>query len=890
MLGGLLGLVGLSAIAGVLVTATITPAIAVSSYAGSSAISLFESLPANLQVDRPMEPTTIYANRTDGEGYYELASFYDQNREPVEYGEVSQFVYDALLSTEDPRYYEHGGVDLIGTSRALLSNAAGGATQGGSSISQQYVKNVLVQECEREATTSEENAACYEDATTAAGTEGYKRKLQEMRYAIAIEQEYSKEQILIAYLNLANFGGTTYGIEAAAQHYFSTSAKDLSLTQAATLAGIVNFPNTLRIDLPNGSTQNADGELVNSAEDGYAVTKNRRDHVLYRMLDEGTITQDQYDAAVAEPVEPKITWRDEGCAASPDTAYFCQYVKNTILYDERYNDTFGEITEEQALDDNGDPAVDDNGDPIMRTDNSARSDTLYRGGLEIYTTLDSDLQWQANETMKNHVPQSVDFMDLGSTTVQLKADTGEILSMAQNTEFTEQDGAGDGQSSLVYAAGYEHGRSSGFPAGSTYKIFTILDWLQNGRSVNERVDARVGRPLPMSCNGENVGSFTPVREDNYLGQAAGIHSVRDITGMSLNSGFYAMASQLDVCEIHGVAASMGLTFGNGAPLTGPYPGINGDYPGPFSVIGSFNVAPLDMASVYATVANGGVRCEPTAIRSVVDADGEDLPMPENACERVLDENVAATAAFDLARVMEGGFTGSTANTGDGVPTFGKTGTHEFEHTWMIQSSSNVTTAAWLGNANGNVKFQHAWAISEQMTSVRYALSRENQAAANAKYGGEAFPEPDEELTKVIEADVPNVAGMWVGEATSRLEAAGFQVRVAEERVDGVQDEGRVESTDPGPGKAPRGSLVTIHVSNGDGTKVPDVSGSSPARAIAQLVSDGLRGTLGECTESDSAPGRGTVTGTDPGAGEAVAEGTTVRVNYEARNCRGGGDD
>src|SRR5690606_34981575 len=139
VLGGLLGLVGLSAIAGILVTATVTPAIAVSGYAASSAISLFDSLPGNLQIDRPMEPTTIYAQKGDGSGeYYELASFYDQNREPVEYNQVSPYVYDALLSTEDPRFFEHGGVDLIGTGRALLSNAVSESTQGGSSISQQY--------------------------------------------------------------------------------------------------------------------------------------------------------------------------------------------------------------------------------------------------------------------------------------------------------------------------------------------------------------------------------------------------------------------------------------------------------------------------------------------------------------------------------------------------------------------------------------------------------------------------------------------------------------------------------------------------------------------------------------------------------------------------------
>ena len=144
-LGGIVGLVGLSAAAGLLVTAAVTPAIAVSGLAASSAITIFDNMPSYLQPDKLMLPTTLMA------GDQVLAKFYDQNRSPVTFDQVNPVMYDAILSSEDPRYYQHGGVDLIGTTRALLSNAAGGATQGGSSISQQYVKNVLVQRCERSA-------------------------------------------------------------------------------------------------------------------------------------------------------------------------------------------------------------------------------------------------------------------------------------------------------------------------------------------------------------------------------------------------------------------------------------------------------------------------------------------------------------------------------------------------------------------------------------------------------------------------------------------------------------------------------------------------------------------------------------------------------------------
>ncbi len=258
-LGGIVGLVGLSAVAGLLVTAAVTPAIAVSGAAASSAITIFDKMPSYLKPDELMQPTTLMA------GDQVLAKFFDQNRSPVTFDQVNPVMYDAILSSEDPRYYQHGGVDLIGTTRALLSNASGGETQGGSSISQQYVKNVLVQRCERDAkaveatdtqpamTRDEALQKCALEAIQSDGAAGYQRKLQEMRYAVQLEKEYTKDQILLGYLNIANFGGVTYGIDAAAKRYFNVPASQLNVGQAAVLAGMVQNPNRFRIDIPEGS-------------------------------------------------------------------------------------------------------------------------------------------------------------------------------------------------------------------------------------------------------------------------------------------------------------------------------------------------------------------------------------------------------------------------------------------------------------------------------------------------------------------------------------------------------------------------------------------------------------------------------------------------------------
>ena len=822
-----------------------------------------------------MEPTTIFANTGDGDETYELASFYDQNREPVDYDEVSPYVYDALLSTEDPRFYEHGGVDLIGTGRALLSNAVSDTTQGGSSISQQYVKGVQLQTCERTSKDADELAECAKAAAGAHGVEGYQRKLQEMRYAITIEQEYSKEQILVGYLNLVNFGGSTYGIEAAAQRYFNTTAKKLTLSQAATLVGMANNPNVLRLDFPDSET--------NGEANGYAAARDRRDQVLGRMLTEGTISKKQHDAAVAEDIVPDITDRVKGCSAAGASAYFCQYVTNTVLHDPRYDETFGKI---------------DGGD------NSARQNVLHRGGLKIYTTLDNSLQYSAQQAMAANTSPYLQSMRFGATSVQLDTKTGNILTLAQNTLFDDIGDPLQGKTPLIFAADYMHGSSNGFNAGSTYKIFTISDWLKQGRSVNELLDGRAGRTFPMSCHGTPTSSVTPTSADNFNGNPGLYSTVRKFTELSLNTGFYAMGSQLDVCDIHDVAADMGLKLGSGDPINDP---TDNSY---FTLIGSKAVAPLDMAAIYATVANGGVRCEPTAILRVVGADGKDLKVPETPCERKLDANIAATVAYDMEAVMDGPQgSGAAARVGDGIQTFGKTGTHQSIQSWMIQSSTNVTTAVWAGNYSAvfeedpdfdgskiaqydknlsysvpNLNNYRDDLFNRGLANIRYSLSKANQAAANAKFGGENFPDPDEALVKVTKHPVPNVQGMSVDQATQTLQDRGFQVRVDPNPVPGDQSEGLVEWTNPS-GEAPAGSLISLQISNGKGSvKVPNVKGLNLAKASDAVWDANLSLQL-SCKKKKDAPAEGRVTSISPEAGTYVHRDADVRVTYEAESCK-----
>ncbi|MFJ6652786.1 transglycosylase domain-containing protein [Microbacterium sp. NPDC091313] len=886
VLGGLAGLVGLSAVAGVLIAATVTPAIAVSGAAASSAISLFDNMPSILKIEKTMQPTTIWA------GDQVLAKFYDQNRQPVQFDQVSSTMYDAILSSEDPRYYQHGGVDLIGTTRALLSNASGsGSTQGGSSISQQYVKNVLIQQCERDAepevdadgnqvkSRDEVLRDCWSEATNATGVEGYQRKLQEMRYAIQLEKQYSKNDILLGYLNIANFGGTTYGIEAAARYYFNVSASELTVSQAATLAGIVQNPNSYRIDktggsifdgdqsynkAPDGSIDDVDPhtiqalitlrdqgtitqEQVVAAADGYSATKGRQLYVLSRMLDDGKITQDEYVAAAVEPITPQITPTTQGCGASA-APYFCQYVVSTI----RNDPAFGETADD-------------------------RERTLRQDGLNVYTTLDWNLQYAANQAMSDYAPQSVNGMDFGSTAVSIEAGTGRVLSIAQNTKFVDGPTDEAGATSIVFAGNRQFGGSDGFNAGSTFKLFTLVDWLETGHSVNEIVNGR-DRPVPNmknSCYGDWINT-TKDRIRNFNNQAGYNGTPMQFTKQSLNTGYLGMAAELDLCDIAKVAKKMGVTHGNGTDITMEY-GNN--------VIGSDAVSPLAMAGAYATVANGGNYCQPKVIDRVTDSDGADRAdlVPQRSCSQVLDSGVAATAAYALQGVMSGGGTGQQGNPNDGTPLIGKTGTHQELQSWMIESSTKVTTAVWAGNVEGSGDISKNYYKGRRLMDIRYQVARAVQGVGDDVYGGDAFPQPDGNLTRRVTKDVPNVVGQTVDQAQQILTNDGWDVTVGDP-VDSDQPTNIVAAQSPS-GSAATGTTITISPSNGQAVAVPNVQGQQVQAAAAQLQSAGFTNISGSCTADPNAQGnQQTATGTNPPAGTVAGKGTAIVIDFTAKNC------
>jgi membrane peptidoglycan carboxypeptidase len=693
VLGGFLGFVLASAAAGALVATAATPGIAMVSVTASSTIGMFENLPGYLEIGELSEKSNIYATRSDG-SIALLASFYDQNRVQVSWDQISQYVKDATVAGEDPRFYDHGGIDLQGTLRAAATTATGRETQGGSSIAQQYVKNVRVQECEREAADETARDECYAAATETT----IDRKLKEMRLAIGVEKRYSKDQILLGYLNIAGFGGTVYGIEAAANYYFSTTAANLTLAQAASLVAIVNNPVKFQIDRAESET--------NGAANGYAENLQRRNYILGRMLHFTKITQAEYDEAIATPVQPAITEPSTGCQTAAGSAYFCDYVAHILQNDP----TFGEDAETRFL-------------------------NFRRGGYDVYTTLDLDLQNAAETAIGENVPQTYPGWDVGGVITSVQVGTGRVLAMAQNKNYSQDPNVVAGRpefTGINYNTDYDYGGSSGFQPGSSYKVFTLAEWLNEGHGLSEATDSRLRNnwgAFRDSCLGTQVADpgWNP---RNDAGESGANYTALQSTIQSINTGFLGMAKELDLCRIAQTAEAFGVHRADGDPL----------FQGPSAVIGTNEVAPLSMAVAFAGIANNGVACTPIAIDRIVGRDGSELPVPQSTCAPAVSPEVAAGMHYGMTRVMSGG-TGQASNsaTSPRVPLIGKTGTTDgAKDTWMVGASTKVATAAAVVSVTGDANQRRINFASGQAATARHRMWPAVMSVAAAKYGGDAF--------------------------------------------------------------------------------------------------------------------------------------------------------
>ena len=711
--------VGLSVIAGILVTVAVTPTAAVTSLAVSDATNTFDGLPDYLALQPLDQTSTFYA--TKGGKEVPIATFYAQNREDVSWKQIAQTVKAGAVDTEDPRFYTEGGIDIFGTLRGALATSSGGSVQGGSSITQQYVKNILVQRCDEQDQVNPDASAkvqakqqktfesCYQDA---AGVT-ISRKIQEIRYAMGLSKKYSKQDILQSYLNIVGFGGEIYGVQAAAKYYFDVNASQLTLDQSATLVAILNNPNYLRIDdqaiKPDSSAQD------NDAKNGYAATKARRDYVLQRMLVHHSISEAAYKKAVAAPITPKITPLQSGCqsAVAYDAGFFCDYVEHVLLQDP----TFGKTADERAL-------------------------KFQQGGLNVYTTLNLDLQNTAQTALSTWVPATDPQVDIGGANVSVEVGTGRITTMVENKAY---DGAGTGDASTTavnYNTDYDYGGSAGFQTGSSFKAFDLAAWLEAGHTATEYVDAHYsGYDFPLdeftaSCQGGQL-SGSPYQVYNNESSEGGEMSVLNATEQSVNTAFMQMATQLDLCNIAQVAEALGVH--SASPTINPFQIV------PSMVIGTNYISPLTMATAYAGIANNGVFCTNVAIDKITTTTGASVAVPKSTCTQAIPATVAAAMAWTLEHVITDG-TATSADPYDGTPILAKTGTTDnYEQNWLVTSSSKVANAIWVGQISGSDNLQYYDFNGSELANAKFYAARTILQALDSAYGGVEFATPPSSL-------------------------------------------------------------------------------------------------------------------------------------------------
>ncbi|QOR71340.1 penicillin-binding protein [Ruania alkalisoli] len=757
-------------VGGVLSAGFIMPAVATVGATTDAASRMFDELPTELGSEELSEQSVILAN--DGSI---LARFYLENRIVRPLDEISENMQEAVVAVEDRRFYEHSGVDPEGLIRAAVQNLVSPDTQGGSTLTQQYVKNVLI-----EAGRHAEDA----DAIAAATAPTLGRKLREAKLAISLEQHRSKDQILEGYLNIAQFGPSHYGVESASRYFFGHSAAELTIAEAALLAG---------------QTQNPAGwNPVVNPENG----ENRRDTVLGLLLDQGKITQAEYDEAVAIPIEEMldVTPTPNGCDAGIST-YFCDYVRAEILD----NTVFGETQAE-------------------------RYQLLVRGGLQIHTTLDPEMQQQAYDALVSNIPVDDD-SGVSTATSTIEPGTGRILAMAQNTPYGTPSDEEPRATQVNFNADNSHGGSNGFQTGSTFKAFILTQWLIDGHSLNEIVDGSPNQSFPRSSWNTCLPQFVDVRpyEPNNLdGFGTGPMTVLEATKESVNTAFVNMSNQLNQCDIADTVQRMGFhhaTVDLGEPYTGPdYDEPYGDYSMavvPSMALGANEVAPLTMAAAFATFASGGTYCTPIAIESVVNADSEELAVPDAECNQVLEPRIANAMNHALQEVVSPGGTGANAII-SGRPVAGKTGTaNDDSAAWFVGYTPQLATAVWVGYSESSSRSMFDATINGVYRSQWYGG---NTAAPiwhdymSQAVDGMPVQEFEDARDREIFGErrpVPSVVGMSGPEAGDVLREAGFRPYSASSQPSDSVPVDRAIGTTPGAGSQLRpGSEVGVIFSSG----------------------------------------------------------------------------
>jgi membrane peptidoglycan carboxypeptidase len=745
--------VATSVVLGLLGAGLLMPSVAATGAIAREGVSIFDALPGEFAQNPLSQQSRILAS--DGTL---IATPYDVNRIIVPLSQIAPIMRQAQVAIEDSRFYEHGGIDLQGVGRALISNLRGGDTQGASTLTQQYVKITL-----------QDNALTNNDpkAALAATAKTYTRKLQELKYAVTLEKILTKDQILQGYLNLVYYGGQAYGVEAAARHYFGVSAAQLNLPQAATLAGLVQLPSQT--------------DPIRNPVKALA----RRNVVLDRMHTLKLITDKAWQTARTSKMVLNPKPAQNSCSVSP-YPYFCNYVEAWLLQQ-----------------------------PALGKTATERNNTINRGGLTIQTTLDPKIQLDAQQEIVAKVPVG-NSAGIGAAAAVVEPGTGHVLAIAQNTTFSSK--ASPGNTEVNYGVDTKYGGSGGFAFGSSAKMFAVAEALRSGMPINSIIYARPAdatHPAWFTRADFHDTCTTlvpwPVRNDE--GNLVGNISLTDATAYSVNTAFAGLVARLGGCSVRDLMTQMGLHQSSGQPIQ--------SYPSAIT-LGSDSTSPLTLASAYATVASGGTYCIPSPVLTITTSDKKPLALPTKQCHQVLEPDVANGVTTILKSVLTKGTASGTGGLAGGRPAAGKTGTTDNSaQSWFIGYTPQLTTAVWVGtpdNQNNTRSMQnlqlgntfYPGPIFGATIAAPIWKQIMDRASVGMPFLDFAAPSAQVQIGDFV--PIPSVAGMTVVDATAALTAAGFKPVVGN-AVNSLMPTGQVVGTQPA-GQALRGSQVVILTSTG----------------------------------------------------------------------------
>lgn len=733
----------------------------------------------------PHFPTrsTIYAN----DGRTVLAHVYLDNREILPLREIGPAFRRAVLAIEDSTFYEHGALNLRSILRAALANLREGrVVEGGSTITQQLVKNTLGL-----------------DPTD----QSVERKFQEAALAIRVEQKYSKDQILAMYLNQVYLGNRVYGIATASQFYFHVPARKLNLAQGAMIAGLVRAP--------------AYYDPIARPHKAWL----RRNDVLNRMVGLGWITSARAEKVKATPLGLA---ENIGEPTTPDPPFIVQYVKEQLIADPFgwYAEALGDTPKE-------------------------RERALAEGGLHIVTTFDPDWQKAAQRTANEpwsrfpSPPPGGAPADLAIVSVDNR--DGAIRTMLSGRNFNED---------------HVNTVTSVHQPGSSFKPYVLAAAFENGVAPTARYSGVQGAIDDPRCetNGE------PWNVINAEGSSLGEMDLYSATANSVNAVFARLILDAGVQETADMAQRMGVMS--------PLPAVCS------LATGSVGISPLDQASGYQTLANGGIHCRPYAVIEITR--GEQILFRHRPdCQRVLPATIANLITDMLKGPVTHGTASSVFSSGWGPwPIAGKTGTADLNKAiWFVGYTRQISTAVWVGSSGDPYSLNDAYGGDLFGSSLPAPIWKEYMLLIMQGYPPLEFPQPHL-------VPVPNVVGMSEAQAIATLKSAGFDVET--EVVGSYLPAGTVAEQNPAGGSSSLpGATVKLGISNGipPAGIVPKVRGMTLEEAKAALAEANFLVEVVEVETNDKAL-IGVVIFQVPKAGTELKEGSTVTISVGVKKAGG----